>query len=35
VEKFVVKTSILPKNMYAMDESGFPPANQGQDRVIE
>jgi len=34
VEKFVVKTSILPKNIYVMDKSGVPSANQRQDRVV-
>ncbi len=34
VEEFVVKLGIKPENIYGMDESGFPPANQGKTRVV-
>ncbi|KAJ7439297.1 hypothetical protein FB451DRAFT_985330, partial [Mycena latifolia] len=25
---------IKPENIYGMDESGFPPSNQGRQRVV-
>ena len=34
VEEYVFKPNILPENIYGMDESGFPTAYQGKDRVI-
>jgi hypothetical protein len=34
VEKFVVELGILPENLYAMDENGFPPGLLGRGRVI-
>ncbi len=34
VEEFVVKLGIKPENIYGMDESGFPPANQGKMRMV-
>lgn len=34
VKRHVVDLDILPCNTYGMDESGFPPSNQGTDRVI-
>lgn len=30
----IVENGILPENIYGMDESGFPPSNQGSQRVI-
>lgn len=34
LDKFVVQLGIRPEDMYGMDESGFPPANQGRCRVV-
>jgi hypothetical protein len=34
LEEFVVKASVLPENLYAMDESGCPPSDQGTERVV-
>ena len=34
VKETIVDANILPENIYGMDESGFPPANQGTKRVI-
>jgi len=34
VEEHVVKTGVLPKNLYGMDESGFPPSDQGRSWCI-
>ena len=34
VKKYIVDLSIPPENIYGMDESGFPPANQGPERII-
>jgi Tc5 transposase DNA-binding domain len=34
VEKFITKPEIDPKNIYGMDESGFPTAYGGKDRVV-
>lgn len=34
VEKFIVNSGIEPANIYGMDESGFPTAYTGKDRVI-
>lgn len=34
MEKFVVKGGILPGNLYGMDESGFPTAYVGKERVV-
>lgn len=34
VKTHIVDLDILPHNIYGMDESGFPPSNQGTDRVI-
>lgn len=34
VEKFIVDLGIDPENIYGMDESGFPTAYGGKDRVV-
>ena len=34
VEKFTVKLNIRPEDIYGMDESGFPTAYQGKERVV-
>jgi hypothetical protein len=34
VEKFITKPEIDPKNIYGMNESGFPTAYGGKDRVV-
>ncbi|KAJ2930114.1 hypothetical protein H1R20_g6971, partial [Candolleomyces eurysporus] len=34
VEEFVVKAGIAPENIYGMDESGFPLAYSGKERVV-
>ncbi|KAJ2923330.1 hypothetical protein H1R20_g13763, partial [Candolleomyces eurysporus] len=34
VEKFIVDAGIAPENIYGMDESGFPTAYAGKERVI-
>jgi hypothetical protein len=34
VEEFVVKAGIAPENLYAMDETGCPPSDQGTERVV-
>ena len=34
VKEHIVDTGILPGNIYGMDESGFPPSDQGTQRVI-
>ena len=34
VEEFVVKLSIRPEDLYAMDETGCPPSDQGTQRVV-
>ncbi|KAL5478278.1 hypothetical protein ACEPAI_2462 [Sanghuangporus weigelae] len=34
VEAEIVKKGITPENIYTMDESGCPPANQGVSRVV-
>jgi len=34
VEKLVVERGIKRENIYGMDESGFPPSNQGTQRVV-
>jgi hypothetical protein len=34
VEEYIVNLGIPPENIYGMDESGFPPANQGPERVV-
>jgi hypothetical protein len=34
VEKFIVELGITPDLIFGMDESGFPPANQGMERVV-
>jgi hypothetical protein len=34
LEKFVIDAGILPENLYAMDETGCPPSNQGTERVV-
>lgn len=34
VEKFIVKAGISPENIYGMDESGFPTAYAGKERVV-
>lgn len=34
IEDFVVRAGILPGNLYAMDESGFPMAYPGKERVV-
>jgi hypothetical protein len=33
-KKYIVDLGIPPENIYGMDESGFPPANQGPERVV-
>lgn len=34
VKREVIDKGIRPENIYGMDESGFPPSNQGTSRVI-
>lgn len=34
VEDFIVKLGIKPENLYAMDETGCPPSDQGTGRVV-
>jgi hypothetical protein len=34
VKEHIVDTGIVPGNIYGMDESGFPPSDQGTQRVI-
>ena len=34
VEEFIVKAGIAPENIYGMDESGFPLAYSGKERVV-
>ena len=34
VEELVVKTGIRKEDIYGMDESGFPPADQGKTKVV-
>lgn len=34
VKREIVDPQILPENIYGMDESGFPPSNQGTSRVV-
>ena len=34
VEEFVVKAGIRPEDLYAMDETGCPPSDQGTERVV-
>ena len=34
VETFIVKTGIRKEDVYGMDESGFPPSDQGTQRVV-
>jgi hypothetical protein len=34
VEELVVKTEIRRENIYGMDESGFPSADQGKTHVV-
>ena len=34
VEEFIIKAEISPENIYGMDESGFPPSDQGVSRVV-
>lgn len=34
VKTHIPDKNILPHNLYGMDESGFPPSNQGTSRVI-
>ena len=34
VKRCIIDKGIIPENIYAMDESGFPPSNQGSQRVI-
>ena len=34
VEELVVKTGIRKEDIYRMDESGFPPADQGKTNVV-
>lgn len=34
VEETIVKEGIRPEDIYGMDESGFPPSNQGTQRVV-
>ena len=34
IKQEIVDKGILPENIYGMDESGFPPSNQGTQRVF-
>jgi len=34
VKEYVVDLNIQPEDIYGMDESGFPPSDQGTTRVI-
>lgn len=34
VEKVIEKEGVRPEDIYGMDESGFPPSNQGTQRVV-
>lgn len=34
VRREIIEKGIRPENIYGMDESGFPPSNQGTSRVI-
>lgn len=34
VKEHIVDAGVLPENVYGMDESGFPPSDQGTQRVI-
>jgi hypothetical protein len=34
VKGHIVDKNILPHNIYGMDESGFPPSDQGTQRVV-
>ena len=34
LEEEIIKKGILQKNIYGMDESGFPPSDQGSTRVV-
>ncbi|KDR65049.1 hypothetical protein GALMADRAFT_82338, partial [Galerina marginata CBS 339.88] len=34
IERFIVSLGIDPKNIYGMDESGFPTAYNGKERVV-
>jgi len=34
VKEQIVDAGIKPGNIYGMDESGFPPSNQGSQRVV-
>ena len=34
VEEFVVKAGIRPEDLYAMDETGCPPSDQGTEHVM-
>ena len=34
VEELVVNTGIRKEDIYRMDESGFPPADQGKTNVV-
>ena len=34
VKEFIVDKEIKEYNIYGMDESGFPPSNQGRQKVI-
>ncbi len=35
VKEHIVDTKVLPRNVYGMDESGFPPSDQGTQHVID
>jgi hypothetical protein len=34
VKKYVVELGIRPEDLYAMDETGCPPSDQGMRRVV-
>ncbi|KLO18966.1 hypothetical protein SCHPADRAFT_818923 [Schizopora paradoxa] len=34
VKEQIVDAGVKPENIYRMDESGFPPSNQGTQRVV-
>jgi hypothetical protein len=34
LEKFIIQAGIRPEDLYAMDETGCPPSDQGTERVV-
>jgi hypothetical protein len=34
LQEFIVEAGILPEDLYAMDETGCPPSDQGTERVV-